>query len=466
MRKRNLIADAFFDGISAFSEQSGATGFDSSAVYSGLNGKGDLAKMTCTARYADFDIEYVYTAMAGMSFYSVFNFRIIFDRSMPYIKYSPYDLMFKMDPDDFFCYTYAFIESPERMTQIIKSLEPRLYGMLKKLEKLCKSKADMSDIFDKFSDSVNAYYGKDVFRAADADDEDFEQYMSAYYMSDDAFYTSKPYAQYLHGDYNAAYNGMRRMRNKSYYQIRLMTFMATLDGKYYAVAKDCASTADAVYAGRAQVTRFIVSVLLMIIPSFLLLVGIHYLSSLIIYRGALWSDAWFILNSLSYLTSAFLPAFAFAPYTKGITLMFFGKKRREYLCALDKITFAKRQNGCLFIILCVVAAMIVFNVILMTNSYAAFYDDGVRMPSETLFASDNYTYSDVEKLVMAEGQYSVYGKFIPSEQYILVMKNGKKYQLSYEVTSDIIKEKIIPILVDHGVPVTTVRDADDLDFVP
>ena len=110
--------------------------------------------------------------------------------------------------------------------------------------------------------------------------------------------------------------------------------------------------------------------------------------------------------------------------------------------------------------------MIVFNVILMANSYAAFYKDGIRMPSETVFASDNYAYSDIEKLVLAEGRYSVYGKYVPSEQYILVMKNGRKYQLSYEVTNDVIKEKIVPILTERGVPVTTVRDADDLDFIP
>ncbi len=470
MRKRNLIADAFFNGISAFSEQSGANGFDSRAEYGGFTGKGDLTRMICTAKYADYDIEYVYTASGGLNFNSVFSFRIIFDRSMPFVKYSPYDLMYKIDENDFTCYTYGYIESPEKMTKIINALTPRLYALLDKLSALCRRKADMSDIFDKFSDSVNAYYGKDVFRiSSDTPDEDYEQferYLESYCYVDDAFYVSRPYAQFLNGDYNAAYNGMRRMKNKSYYQIRLMSFMASLNGKYEAAPEGCASTADAIYSGRAQITRLVVSALLMVIPCFAALVGIHYISSLIIYHGAIWSDAWFLLGCLGYLTSAFLPAVAAAPYTKGITLMFYGKERRRYLSELDNITFSKRQNGCVFIVICLVSAMIVFNVILASNSYAAFYDDGVRVPSETWFNSDSYSYDDVEKLVLAEGQYSVYGKYVPSEQYILVLKNGRKYQLSYEVTNDVIKEKIIPIITSKGIPVTTVRDADDLDFVP
>ena len=111
--------------------------------------------------------------------------------------------------------------------------------------------------------------------------------------------------------------------------------------------------------------------------------------------------------------------------------------------------------------------MLVVSVVITANSYAAFYDDGLRLPSETsLFSSDNYAYSDVEKLVCAEGSYNIYGMYVPGEQYIIELKNGKQYMLSYEVTGSIVKEKIIPVLEEKGVPTVTVHDADDLDFIP
>lgn len=467
MRKRNLIADAFFDGISAFSEQSGARGFDSRAEYSETNKKGELTKMICVASYADFDIEYVYTASAGLSFCSVFNFRIIFDRSMPYVKYSPYDIMYKLDENNFRCYTFAYIESPEKMTRIIEALRPELEKLLPGLSSLSERKADMSDIFDKFSDGVNACYGKDIFRAADADDEDFERFITSYYLVDDSFYISKPYAQFLRGDYNGAYNGMRRLKNKSYYQIRLMSFIASLESKYEAVPEDCDTTGEAVFSSKTQAIRSVISALLLVLPCAAALTGIHYLSSALIYRGALWSDAYFILNAMRYIYASVLPAVALSWYVRGATLIFFKRDRRRYLSALDRISSNKRRNGCISIVTGAVLAMIIVNVTLSANSFAAFYNDGVRLPSETSVVScDNYSYADIEKLIRAEGAYNIYGKYVPGEQYIISLKNGRRYLLSYEATSKIIREKIIPVLEEKGVPVITVHDADDIDFIP
>lgn len=466
MRKRNLIADAFFEGISSFSERSGATGFDSRAEYSGLFKKSELSRMICTARYADYDIEYVYTASGGVSFCSVFNFRIIFDRSLPYIKYSPYDLMYKIDENDFSCYTFAYIETPERMKRVIEAIEPKLYDLLGKLDRLSRSKADMSDIFDKFSDSVNAYYGKDIFRASDADDDDLESFMETYYAADDAFYVSKPYAQFIRGDYNAAYNGMRRVRNKSYYQIRLASFVASLETRYEAAPADCETTADAIYTSGAQIASFFISALLLLIPCAAVLVGLHYLSAAIIYRGAIWCSAWSFLSVIGYFSSAVFPAFAFAFAARKASYLFFGK-RRKYLTDLHNITQSRRTTGCSFILTGAVVLMILFSLLTYVSSYAAFYGDGIRLPSEkSVFGSENYAYSDVEKLVSAEGTYNMYGKFIKDEQYIIVMKNGMKYYLSYEASPDTIREKIVPVFEEKGIPVVSVHDADDYDFIP
>lgn len=467
MRKRNLIADAFFEGISAFSEKSGARGFDSRAEYSGIRKKGELTKMICVASYTDFDIEYVYTAMGGISFCSIFSFRIIFDRSMPYIKYSPYDVMYKLDENNFRCYTFSYIESPEKMRQVISALEPELTDLLPKLSDLSRRRADMSDIFDKFSDNVNSHYGRDIFRAADSDDEEFEHFIESYYLIDDSFYVSKPYAQFLRGDYNAAYNGMRRVKNKSYYQIRLMSFIASLDRKYEAAPQECDTTGEAVFSNKTQMLRTIITMLLLMIPCAAALAGIHFLSAALIYRGALWSDAWFIINAVRYVSSSVIPAFVFSWYCRGVTLIFFKRDRRKYLSDLDRISINKRRTGCLSAAAGAITALLVASVMLTSNSYAAFYDDGLRLPSDTsVLSSDNYAYSDVEKLIHAEGAYNVYGMFVPGEQYIIELKNGKKYILSYEVTSDVVKDKIIPIFEEKGVPVVTVHDADDPDFMP
>ena len=466
MRKRNLIADAFFEGVSAFSEESGANGFDSRAEYSGIKNDGDLTRMICTASYTDYDIEYVYTA-SGAGLCSVFNFRVIFDRRTPYIKYSPYDLMFKIDENDFRTFTFGYIESPERMKRIIEALVPRLYGFLDGLDRIVRSRAVMSDVFDKFSDGVNAHFGREIFRAAESDDGGLADMLESYYTADDSFYVSKAYALFLRCDYNSAYNAMRRYKNRSGYKVRLMTFIASIQKEYEAVPPECDSTGDGVFAAKTQLGRFMLSGAIMFLPVAAVLAGLHFLVSALIYNGAIWSDAWFWLHALRYVSSALIPALAYGYFARKATLIFFKPERRKYLSALDKITANRRQSGCFSVTVYAVTAMLLISVVINANTFAAFYDRNLRLPSETsLIQSDRYDYNEVEKLVKAEGQYDRYGNYLPVEQYIIVLKNGKKYMLSYEITNDIAEKKIVPVFESKGVPVVTVKDADDLDFVP
>ena len=467
MKKRNLIADAFFEGIAKFSEESGAYNFESRAEYSGKGDGKQLTRMICTASYAKYDIEYVYTAR-GSGVFSMLTFRIIFDRSRPYIKYSPYDLMYVVDDKDFRCYYYAYIENPERMRTVTDALCPMISELLPRLDRLAHSKAALDNVFDKFSDSVNSYYGRDILRAGSEGGEDIDGYLDGYCRSDNAFYASRAYGSYLRGNYNAAYDAMRRMRFKTYYQIRLMSFMATLTERYEPVERAADTTGDGTAAIRTQILRLIVSMLIMTIPAALFFIAIYYLSALVIYRGSLWADAYYFPNALAYIGGCALPAMLASQAARRITLIAFPAARRKYLSDLDKITATNGvRNGCLSVMTGLFAVWAAVLVIASANSHAAFYKDGVRLPSESsMFSSDNYAYSDVEKLVHAEGGYDIYGKYRQSSRYVIVLKNGRKFYLSSELTSKLTEEKVVPIMEEHGVPVRTVHDVEDLDFEP
>ena len=465
MKQRNLIADAFFEGVASFSEQNGAINFDSRAEYTGRQKKKTLRKMICTASYENFDIEYAYTTRL-LNACSLFSFRIIFRKSVPYVKFSPYDLMYILDERDFRCYYFSYIENPERMKAVTEHVSALVAELLPKLDRLARSRAALDNVCDKFEDSVNAYYGRNIFRIPEEEDERAASVLASYYDTDEYFYASKPYAQFLRGDYNRSYNGIRKQRYKSYYQIRLMSFMASLDERYEATDPSVDTTGDGVYAGRTQSLRFIAAAVIMYFPCAAFFMLLHYLTSFLIYRGALWADAYIPLNAIPYISVALIPALSVAWIARRLTLLPFSAKRRRYLSDLDDISRPSiRTTGCSGFLFAVIVAFSVGSIVVNANSYAAFYDDGVRLPSQTsVFSADNYAYSDVEKLVSAEGSYDVYGRFVKSERYYLVLKNGNRYFLSDEATSKIIKEKVIPILTERDVPVRRVRDAADLDF--
>lgn len=462
MKQRNLIADAFFEGVAAFSERSGAVNFVSRAEYSGAGKKRALKKMFCTASYENYDIEYTYT-VSLLNAYSLFGFRIIFRKSVPYVKFSPYDLMYIVDEDDYRCYYYSFIENPGRMRAVVDGVAPLIEELFPKLDRLAHNRAALDNVCDKFTDGVNAFYGRSIFRLPESEDDRNISVLQSYYDSDNYFYASKPYGQFLIGDYNRSYNGIRKQRYKSYYQIRLMSFMASLDERYEAVPRDINTTGDAVSADRTQNLRFFASALIMYFPCMLFFAALHYLTAALIYRGALWANAYLFLNVIPYISAAVIPAFALSVYARRLTLLPFGKERRRYLSDLDSICL-RRGMGCVGFLAALVTMFAVLFIIENANSYAAFYEDGVRLPSESVFSSDNYAYADVEKLICAEGVYDINGNFVKSERYYLALGSGKKYALSDEAPAETIRNRIIPILEKAGVPVKTVRDASDLDF--
>ena len=160
-----------------------------------------------------------------------------------------------------------------------------------------------------------------------------------------------------------------------------------------------------------------------------------------------------------------MPAMGIAWFARRLTLLPFGKERWRYLSDLDAISSPYGRGGCLGVIVTIVTVTSVIFVLMNASAYAAFYKDGIRLPSRaSYFSSDNYAYSDVEKLVCADGYYDIYGKFVESRQYFIVLKNGRKYPLSDEATSKIVEEKIIPVLEGAGIPLRSAHDAADLDF--
>lgn len=463
MKNRDLIADAFFEGVSRLSLNNGAYNFDSRAEYSGKGDSRKLTRMFCTASYEKYDIEYVYT-VRGPGVFSMLTFRIIFDRNRPYIKYSPYDVTYLTDDGDFQCYYFSYIESAARMRAVTERLAVLVEKLLPRLDKLGKSKAGLDNLYDKFSDSVNSYYGRDIMRTES--EEEAASYLYTYYNNDNAFFASRAYGAFLRGDYNAAYDSMRRMRFKSYYQIRLMSFMATLNERYEPVTKEADSTGDGTAAMKTQMLRSLAASLIMTVPAALFFIALYYIVSLIIYRGAVWADAFFFPNALPYAGICVLPALVLGRYARPLTLLPLGAERRRYLSDLDRITdvYSGRQ-GCATFLLGAFIVWAVVVVMISANRHAAFYDDGIRLPDEeSVFSADNYAYTDVEKLVKAEGAYDIYGKYRKSKSYYIKLKNGRVFGLSSEVTSRVVESRIVPLMEEHGVPVTTVRDADDLDF--
>ena len=473
MGKRNLIADAFFECVSSFSERTGAYTFDSRAERGGVGGKGDLTKMVCLAEYEKFDLEYTYSARSMLvpGTVSIFDIRVIFDRQRPEIKYSLYDIMYMMDPENFRCYHFAFIETPERMRAVFASIERDLEIFVSRLDIIASQKPALLDLEEKFKDGVNSFFGYDIFTSEDEEAPGHDLYLSAlehYYSLSDSFYEAKPYAQFLSGQYKKAYAGMSKYRKKTYYQVRLTSFVSVPpEKKYDAVAEGCDTVGEAVKTTGHQNLRVILGALILFIPLLGLHVGAHFLYAKILFSRAVWSTAYTL--SAAFGTAPFVLPFAVAlSYIfSRFTIKLFSKKKRAYLNNLENISPPFSRSGCArFIIFILLTALIILS-LLNVNSYTAFYEDGFRFKvSVTDISGSYYSYSDIREFVKLKGEYDDNGNYNEYVSYVIVMKNGTQIYLQYEVPREAVEEKIVPILESKGVPMIEVHDRSDIRSSP
>ncbi len=467
MSKRNHIADAFFDCVSAFSENTGANTFDSRVERGGKDGKGELEKMVCLAGYEKYDIEYTYFVRSPLvsSIVSIFDVRVIFDRRRPEIKYSLYDVMYIMDPDNFRCYHFSFIETPERMKKIFASIESDLRVFLARLAIIASQKTALDDLEDKFKDGVNSFFGYDIFTSEDDSAPGHDLYISAlehYYALSDSFYESKAYALFLAGKYKKAYAGMCKYRKKTYYQVRLSSFISVDREKYDAVAEGCNSVYDAAEINKYQNLRIILGALILFIPLLFLHVGAHFLYAKLIFSGALWSTAFTLPAAFGSAPFVFPFSVALSYIFNRFTIKLVSKKKRAYLKNLESVAAPFSRSGCARVLIFILLTFLILTSLLNVNSFTAFFEDGFRYKTSlTDISGVYYSYSDISELVLVKGRYDQFGKYEEFPSYVIIMKSGVAIDLIYEVTDEDAEKRLVLLLRDKGVPFTEVHDLSE-----
>ena len=466
MKNRNLIADAFFECVSAFSERTGAESFDSFAERGGRDGKGALQKMVCTAGYEKFDIEYTYSvrSLLASSIVSIFDVRVIFNRRKPEIKYSLYDIMYLMDPDNFKCYHFSYIETPERMRDIFRSIEPDLETFIPRLGVIASQRSALKDIDDKFRDGVNSFFGRDVFSDGEENQSAHDLYLSAlehYYSLSDSFYESKAYALFLSGDYKKAHAAMSRYHKKTYYQVRLSSFVSDRTEEYRAAEDGCNTVGEAMALGRYQNLRVLLGTLILFVPCLLVHIGLHFVYAKLLFWGALWSTAYTFIAALSSAPFVLPFAAVLSLIFDRFTIKLLSKKKRTYLKNLEKIAPPFSKSGCAKFFVFIMLSVLIITTLLNVNSFTAFYDDGFRY-KESVFdiAGTYYPYSDVKALVKVQGRYDGYGNYEKFDSYVIITKDGKPIDFLYEVSNEQIEKHLVPILLEKGVTVTEIHDID------
>ena len=463
--ERNIIADAFFECVSEFSRSTNARDLKSSLLYAGDGKTRD--GMVSVADYGTYLIEYSYTVSSRyMRAPSVFNIRVIFDTAEKVVKYPLYDLMYMLEPGNFKCYRFSYIDTPETMKKCFLSIRDDLERFLPRIERIARETRAREDVQNKFFERLSTFSGREVRPHPLSEDmfdrEAFKDQLDMFLLWSDARFDTAAYADFLSGKYRSSIKKYGKFKNKSMYEMRLISFMESLPSAqtYPAVAEGCNTIGyfSGAKSSLVELLQFFVGWFVMMVPCIALSLGLYYLFAFAVAHGAQFATQY----SFSSATSAILPgmfcAIAFAPYAGTLGLYLLPKKSRSRAKKFDA-TKKLRRTGCFRFFSHATVAVALAVILAFAGSGVVFLDAGMRVRNNGFEFSGQYVaYSDVEYASTYEGYYDVYGSWVESPSLILVLKNGDMVDLHYSVSESRIESKVLPIIIEKDIELRHIRD--------
>jgi len=362
--------------------------------------------------------------------------------------YHPHELMEYLEPDNFQCYYFPYIESEERMENCFSVLADFLKKHMARFQEYAKDN-EMYDTIQqsKYADVIE-HLTKTEFEPEfeEVAMNDYEKYILLPH-----FVGEGPYRQFICGNYANAIKEFEKMLAKSdltSYEKRLLTFIKELEQQYTAVPEECnnISKVKKIDAPSSEGLSILLAAIACEVVLGLLFSGIVALI------GAILST-----DTVYYAAMPWYDGFLFA----GTAAVFGGIASRNVVRKIinkdsyqEIVTFEKLINPAWvepFTRAVFVAALVIMLVTCVCTSFmsSCFYEDHVVYnEGEEFFPTDFKTsyYKDLKEVYYSEGLYNDFDDFIDRPSYLLVFSDGQIWDSDAFVTVEEFEEHILPMM--------------------
>lgn len=432
--------------------------------------KEDIREKKGYVDYGKFVIVFTYSFESPITApKSILECRISFNKNNA-VEYPLYDLLEIINPNDFKCYIFSYIESAERMRSCFSVLAGALRSYKQHIASIAEDEEKLKLLEEQRASNLKTLYGRFYNMASDADSEMLnffdENYCSMYHM----LFSSGRYNDFLKGNYQKAKKKYLRAKKLIRYEQRLLAFLTQLPPgeKYEAVTPELNTLNEGLK--EASGNRGI-SIMLFSIFCFtpILLAGFAFLYLLVVklaYKDAVYVTSLDLNSAMNMLLPAMLVSILLSYFwRRGISKRIFPKshkKRAQY----DNILNRNHENRLMrrFTYIALTGCMLFL--FLSANSNLAFYENGFRN-NLTFFSLDSeyIRYDRIDSVWQVSGRYNSLGMRIEQPYYIILLKNGTKLDFSSDVYDYQFSEKIIPILTEKGIKSCTASSEKEIKLM-
>ena len=373
------------------------------------------------------------------------------------------ELMEYLEPDDFQCYYFPYIESIERQTSCFAVLSTFLAKHISTINELAKSTEKSDKIkADKFAEVAR------LLEVKETEEEVLEYALSSYeaYVLLPRYVADGAYREFVFQKYDKAlklYEQMEKKGTLTQYEMRLVSFIKDLQTEYTALPEEC----NAIQKAKAwdSPSKEGLSILLMALVCELLfsilfsgvIIGINAVLSreTVYYVGMDWYYA--------FLWAGIPALFGGIALRNGVR-RFLQKDIYEEGREFEKLTNPKWLDPVANGIFAFTFVGMLFMTVCMTCMSTRFYDEHMIYNTGESLIPVNTTcnYEDLTKVYYSEGLYNDYGDYIERASYLLEFSDGSVWDSDGFTSVEVVESYVLPVLEEYYEQVEYIKERNEL----
>jgi len=386
----------------------------------------DVQGAAAVFSFTGFQASLIYNTAIGKA-RSVLECRIAFghgEATAAKIDFSLYDLLYLLDENDFNCYIFPYIESPQRMSFCVQVLFDALSGYKERLSGLALDSALANRAMNQKKRELQRFFKTDIFEGnGQGTPLLIDWQLAAYREWYVSRFCAKWYADFAVGRYDTALKRFAKYDNKSFYEQRLFRFMKTLSAgaTFQAVS---AQSNTFLYAepvlGMPRAAAHLLGALLLLPACLAAAFAFFLLAYAVIYRQALYcSSLWSPLMVSTIVLCALMLAFCGANF---IYPHFMNRTKRKHWAQLQTIMASREDRRRLTRLTHSLVIVSMVMLLLAAKCGVAIYPKGL-IDNTPLFGQINEPFTQIEAIYKAAD----------TGLYHLAFQDGRVYSCSEEM---------------------------------
>lgn len=381
--------------------------------------------------------------------------RFLFDGPDSCWNYLIYDLLEEIAPEDFACWQYPGLYSPETLHAAFEALTTRLLELLPGILQLGRDPAGQRRLQERKQAEIARFtraetYGQLPMASDPALEAENVRIFDTWKETNS--FCAPGYQQYLAGNRAGALRRIRALRFSTNYERRLADWLASQPGPLPDPVGpgNVLRQAAAFEKSKRPLLSVLLTWLVLSLPLCGAFLAMYLGAGALLFHGALHVEGFGLPAGMVGAVFAVIAPGGIGAYLLWLRVygLLFGKRHPQEYAYFQELERGHSRKWAFRLGWVAVCAAILLSLLFAHDGYA-FYEDGFSDNTQMLSLSGVWhSYDDIESVWKTRGTVNDFGTWVASPSYAIRMKNGQVFDLYFYTLNEDLETTVAPLWAD------------------